>query len=338
MTKLLAASFLTLAMLLGACQQDPQSSMTNPVFPQASRTTAANPKIVYVSSDGHLAVMDSDGTHQTVINTSDVNRNGNNLRPMWSTGSSVSYATNILSNDTVYSSIRAIDVSVNSSGTAIGSNIRSLAAYSYVQSDASKQGASCWSPSWSSTSSVNQIAYSVVARNGSAKYLCRVSASTGIVDTLWSTTDQIRSNPTWNSDDSRIAVSCYNGTRGYIIVLNTSTKAVTDSIYLGSHSPSYIEWSRAAGSVNKLAIIDGGDYHLYYLTPSNGSSLESTGIATYGATWSPSNSTVMYNYTRTSGGSRNYTYPLVTVRPSSTTTTTVVSDFGYRIEQLNWHR
>src|SRR5258708_1184339 len=110
--------------LLESCK-DNSSNLLMPLKTSAGGgSTAANPAIVYLDGSGNLAVMDSDGTHQTaILSPSAATINGDYGRPNWAPGSSIVFGGSTNHKDSIY----AIDESVNSSGVPTGSNLRAIA-------------------------------------------------------------------------------------------------------------------------------------------------------------------------------------------------------------------
>jgi len=264
--------------------------------------------------------MDTDGTHNTAVQVAGVSTSIINYTylPGWSpTGGSICFTQ--WGSATAPDTIKAIDVSVNSSGVPVGSNLRTIVGL--PDQTVRLNGAY-----WSSTSAVGMIAYTT--RDGATNSLYVVSQSGGTptkicsVDTAWMHFGLTLKNPTWSPDDSRLAVcrdSSANASTAtsMILIFNTSTWACVDSIAI-TGGVFGLEWSRS-GSMNKLAFVDfvSGSNHLYYCDPTTGATPTTYGLVGSYPTWSPNNSSVMY--VNSSGLTKNI--PL-------TSTTTSVSSFG----------
>ena len=288
----LFAGLLLAGVILNSCRQGSTLTDTMPMRTgSGGGTTAANPVVVYTKNGGAaIGVMDADCSHRTVVYTG---ANGATVNtPSWSPGSSIAFRLG--SGTKTY--IMAEDVSVNSSGIPVGSNLRTIDSSSWYADSLQIQ----W-PSWSSTSSIDQIAYGLYGAHN--YYVCRISASGGARNIVYTSPVNIYPySVAWSPDDSKIAVALgdrNNSAWGAIIVISASTNTVTDSISLASVAGS-IDWSRT-GTTNKLLYsISGGD--LYYLTPSSGSSPTAAGLFYSGSsfqephegTWSPNNGSILY--------------------------------------------
>ena len=160
-------------------------------------------------------------------------------------------------------------------------------------------------------------------------------------------------------DDSKIAVLLDSQYTWYsVVIVNASTGATTDSIPLSGSPTSqwYLsEWSRTG--LNSLLLTKQSDAHIYYLTPTSGSTpiqgiacggVDPNGIpiSPLGATWSPNNSSIMFPYSTQpySGkcGCYPYTEALQKVTPFTTNATTVQSSFEskmpYASARFHWHQ
>jgi len=321
MNKLLSPSLRwasTIASLMGAlffftsCKEDPQSA-NGPVQTFSPNGSAANPALTYAAGvyqnnnlvGSAIFVADSDANHQTKITQTFSNGVG---APSWSpTGSSICFHQAAPSGP---DTIRAIDVSVNSHGTPVGSNYRTIYGFPSTSVFISP-GASV---SWSSTTSMGQIAY--CTSNGSGiTGLWVISQSGGTPTNIFSVntatwTFQTALNyPTWCPDDSKLAVvraDSFNihGAASTIMIFNTSTWTYVDSVKVPGKVTA-IEWSRTGS--NKLAfglVMHGGANvdTLNYCDATFGSTRSNNGIIlSGGVTWSPNNSSLLYTGTTTGG-------------------------------------
>jgi hypothetical protein len=334
----------TLGFGLTACEQDPGSNVNSSGDPslgaRGTTTTAADPKIAYIEYNNatyKLGVMDTSSANQTLVYTPP---SGSVIdRPYWSPSNSVLWAEYPSSGNTT--SIRAADISV-SGGVAVSSNVRTI----HSESD---DTARIRFPTWSSTSSVNKIAFACYRGSSGGtprtSYVCTVSGSGGSLDTFFTVTEGVVQGIAWNGDDSRIAVYTRNGSAGKIVIINASTRLVTDSMtftdisnYGGLNS---LEWSRT-GSVNKLAFVLDG--MIQYIAPTTGSSptTQNVGkgsapitIANY-ASWSPNNSSIMFIKGTYTSSCQCDKHSLV----KNTAQTSTVKDIDKTFEAtaLSWHR
>jgi hypothetical protein len=190
--------------------------------------------------------------------------------------------------------IKAIDVSVNSKGVAVGSNVRTI----YGLPDKT------WgvgTVAWSSTSTMGKVAFTEADPTGTHYGLWTVPANGGpptniySVDTSWLHRRVGLNFPTWSPDDSRLAVARGDSAQvTTIMIFNTTTWAYVDSIKVqapaGKSAGSLgIEWSRTG--LNKLAF--SMNSQLYYCDPSTGAIPATDGVATRAVTWSPNNSSIL---------------------------------------------
>jgi len=307
MNKLLSASLLTIMVLLAAsCKQDPQSANGPQTVLPLSSGNPAHPAITYAIY-GAIAVMDSDGTHQTtVLSPKGTETMGT---PNWSSsGGSIAYQ-DAAGGSSYVNSVKAMDISVNSRGVPVSSNVRTI--YATQNTDT----AFIVDPAWCSVSTTAQIAF--VRRYGGAGWgspnlglaqLCTVSQSGGTPTVLASykiLATQGNGNPlvishylypTWSPDDSKIAVA-REDTVGHwtIMIYNSSTGAAQDSIPF-SGTVACLEWSRTG--LNKLLFQETPNsstpWTIYYCDPTTGSTPTTNSVTGSNPTWSPNNNTVMY--------------------------------------------
>ncbi len=337
---------ISMALLVASCQQDPQSA-NGPNLPLAQgghggggSTTPANPAITYISSTtshGHttwgIAVMDTSGANQTVIYTPSTGYIVYN--PTWSpTGGSIAFAESDFSLGV--SAIKVIDVSVNSSGVAVGSNLRTIASWSASDSEGVFNNDDDCGPAWCQQSTTGKIAFLLYHTNwsGSPNHyrtdLCTIPQAGGTVTMLATRTPSNNGvadmlfAPTWSPDDSHIAARVFAGGPDPVLVFDM-TGAVTDSTPLATTSTNRpVRWSHSG--LNELVIGSGGTNPMYYLTP--GSSPTSESITGSTGTWSPNNSGIMY----LNGGA------MLKVIPNTTTATTVLSSASGIGGNLDWRQ
>jgi len=267
-------------------------------------STPAHPAIVYNHYNGkanEIEVMDSDGSHQTTL------LSGNGAFG-WSPGSSILMSGN---SDSLY----AADVSVNSNGVPVASNTRVIVSKSYRTTDSTVITGPA---SWSATSSVDKIAFTIrnihkYATSNGIFSICTQSASGGSWDTLHTfPPHDFVEGITWKADDSKIAVLLDSIATGSfsVVIFDASTGATTDSIPLPYNAAGWsnLAWSHGS-SVNLLALtrdtatpgrLENGGY-LCYLTPSAGSSPTTQNVATQvqsqyagDLTWSPSGANLIF--------------------------------------------
>jgi hypothetical protein len=336
-TLLFALATLAAASLLSSCKQD-GGSINGPgtALPLKSSPPPANPAIAYYGTNSNgkyiIEVMDTDASNQTAIITA-ASTTELLAYPTWSpTAGSISYLDGATNSNVA--AIKAADVSVNSKGVPVASNIRS------IFTNSTSDTASISTPAWSSVSSTGEIAF--VRNHQGSKLglaeLCIVSTSGGSATVLQSasglnssgTVQKHYLSPSWSPDDSRIAVVrrdtsiAPNGTTNIctILIIDPSTGTATDSIKTTMYV-SWLEWSRSGMNELALTAATSSGSELYYVTPSTGSTIAGNGIANAGSvTWSPNNSSVL-----TQGHATNY---LVKVTPFTTSTSNVESTaWGY---------
>lgn len=259
--------------------------------------------------------MDSDATDQTElyrVTSASITVGGSQT---WSPdGSSIVFT--LQGSGSIPDTIKAIDVSVNSDGEAVGSNLRTILGLSGTS-------VRIKNPFWCSASSTGKVAYTT--HNGATESLWVMSESGGTpteifrVDTAWTHYSVPLGTPTWNSDDSRLAIIRIGsyGSSTTIMIFNTSTWAYVDSIAV-SGAISGLEWSRSG--MNKLAfgLYASGVYSINFCDPTTGASPTTSGVCGQYPTWSPNNSSVIYTAQPGSSLGKNI--------PGTTTTSQVSSD------------
>jgi hypothetical protein len=335
-------SFCALLLVAGAflvgCDQDPNASGPD-IRPMAAKGTSSitNPALVWtgaIQGDGQQSdaasyysaiwVADSSfstGTH--LVLKAKANRYSMyfNGVPGWSpSGGSVCLVQKGI--NTMPDSIKAFDISVstkkgNSYGDPVGSNERTLIGFANTNSRIRNAF-------WSSTSTMNKLAYTTI--NGTTESLWVISGSGGTPTNIWTVDNLTLESPTWNADDSRLAVVRNNASGGTatIMIFNTSTGAYVDSISV-SGAIKGLEWSRSG--MNKLAfgLNASGSDKLYYCDPTTGATPATNNVAGVNPTWSPNNSSTMYM--NTSGLNKNV--------PFTTSTTSVLTFGGFGVK---WKR
>jgi hypothetical protein len=328
---------LVLGLGFAACNQpnttESENFMDQPMK-AAPPNTIAKPAIVYTdaATGTVLHVMDSSGTNQTVVYTGSAGVS----TPNWSPGNSIVFVES--------GSIKTAEITVNSSGVAVSSNMQTIASVSSTTHILTKAV-------WSSTTTVNAIAFPIQAKSntGANNYLCIMSASGTIWDTLYTTPyDQYAGGLTWSPDDAKLAVLMESRSTGdnWFVILNTSTGAITDSIPVNLEITSNnfrnnVEWSRASGTINKLAFVSHEMVgpRICYLTPTSGSTPTTNNVSLPIAgtlTWSPNNSSLMYVHAEWSNKCRCEVFSLSKNRTQSTTTSSV--DNSFSAGSMNWHR
>ena len=355
--------------LLTGCQQDPSSTGSPSVRPltvHGGTSSAAHPALTYEGSETYhgstyrtLAVMDTDGTHQTNI------YGGHSMSASfwynwgsWSpTGGAICFYQSNLNTSAPQDTLKAIDVSVNSSGTAVGSNVRTI--YAFPNGDGSTAGLA-----WSSTSTMNKIAfvsanannkintlYIISTTGGTPQKVCQIDGSTFVKENGSIVGHRMGLlYPTWSPDDHRLAVNRCDSSdvatgvtvANTIMIFNTtdngSTWTYTDSIKTSSSAYPYnfspfqsLDWSRSNGGIDQLAFANSGSNILYHCTPTTGSTPTSIGVSGYAPVWSPNNSSILY-YNTTNGDVSKIT-------PFGTSVTNVISSPAIAsIRQIRWKR
>jgi hypothetical protein len=290
-------------------------------------TTPANPALSYISSSrSHgqtyqtVAVMDSDYTHQTSIYGDGISTSNRYYGPSWSpTGGSLGFMQSSGSVSAPADVIKAVDVTLNSDGTVSGTNARTVYTLPSNLADNSLMVA------WSNTSGTNMIAFGTRYVGDSRRTVWVVPASGGTPVKVWECDSSFVKEdgsvvghqmpvgwPTWSPDDSHIAferldsgtLSTYTtaGTTKAVTIMIFSTTdhgatwTYTDSIkHTSTGANAYypdLEWSRTG--LNKLALWDYEDGHLYYTDPTSGATPVTDGIAGGGISWSPNNSSIVH--------------------------------------------
>ncbi|MDP4220750.1 MAG: hypothetical protein Q8916_05670 [Bacteroidota bacterium] len=304
-----SAMILAIALFAG-CQQDPSSGITQPMPLKApvSGTTTANPALVwsgYVYTKSHgqttqysaIFVGDSNLANSTSVQVAKdwIGAVAFDGAPGWSpTGSSIcltqrGYPQNG-NTGTVPDTIKAFDISVNSSGVPVASNLRTIVGLA-------DQTVRMNNAFWSSTTTMGKIAYSTADGSTNSVYVVDQSGLTAPSKIYsYDATGGVKlGDPTWNPDDSKLAFIRTSSTASTILIYNTSDWSLADTIDVSGQIFG-LEWSRSG--MNKLAfsVYASGSYHLYYCDPSTGATPTTNSVASNAGypTWSPNNSSVMY--------------------------------------------
>lgn len=330
-------AILSAAMYFTGCETDLNSNSGAPdLQPMAAGSSAdAHPAIAFrtiVTSKNKnysaIAVMDSDGTDQAVIYTLSATTDSNSIfpGPCWSPdGGSVAF---YIYGRNVSDGIVLRDVSV-SHGKAVGSNTRTI----YTPDTGYVRGLS-----WCSLSSTDKIAFTTLA-SGSGSRLYTIASSGGTPTLIYQSNTanglHFYDNPTWSPDDSKIAFVDRAHSSGIdtLRVVSVSTGELLASIPLGATYTvsACIEWSRTG--LNQIVL--GIDYtnnqtydaKLYYVTPTEGSTLTTDNVNGADPTWSPNNSfvaSIVYGSSSTT---------LQKTATGGTTTTTIATG---KIWNPNW--
>jgi hypothetical protein len=254
-------------------------------------TTPADPALTYVGSTtvkgktySTLYVMDVDGTHLTNIYRVPSSTMVLYSSPTWSADGSSIVFTQSGNGTSNPDTIKAIDVSVNTSGQVVTSNIRTISV--------APSGVKYKNPFWCS-SDVGQIAFT--SDETGTNSLWTVSTAGGSptlitsVDKSWTGSANPLGTPTWNGDDSRLAMIRIGSNNTTIMIFSTSTWEYIDSITVAG-TISGLEWSRA-GSTNALAY--GVSGKLYYVEPTTGAIPTTNNAVGNFPAWAPDNSSLM---------------------------------------------
>ena len=322
---------------LSGCQQDPNSTgspRTQLPLSNPHGSTTAHPALVYtgaVITTSHktsttysaIYVADTDMGNRTSVQVATTSTSSvlYGATPGWSpNGSSICFTQSGEGSPRHPDSIKAFDVSVNSSGVPVGSNVRTVFGLP-------SNSVRLKNPFWSSTTTMGKIAYSTQEAGTNSLYVVSQSGGTPTliyrVDTSWVHYALPLGDPTWSPDDSKLACLRIgsNGTVTTIMIFGTtdngSTWTYNDSISV-SGGVDGLEWSRN-GSVNELTfgLVSGGTSEISFVTPTTGATPVTSFVAGVFPTWSPNNSSVMY----VNAGYLYKNTPL-------TTSTTTVTNFG----------
>jgi hypothetical protein len=294
----LCSFLLTAGLVLAGCEEPSSTASSDPSFGGkpgggGGSSTPADPELTYVGSStikgksyATLYVMDVDGTHLTAVHrcaTTTVSLNGS---PTWSPDGGSIVFTQRGNGSTIPDSIKVIDISLNSSGQPVGTNLRTIVGLSSVS-------VGLKNPFWSATSTSDLIAYTT--DDGTTNSLYTVSANGGSpslinsVDKTWAGHSNPLGVPTWNGDDSKLAMIRIGVNSTTIMIFNTSTWDYIDSIVV-SGSIFGLEWSRS-GSTNSLAYSTNGK--ISYVEPITGAIPTTNNANGAYPSWAPDNSTLM---------------------------------------------
>jgi hypothetical protein len=316
----LASLLFLAAAFISSCEQDP-TSIGSSDLSLGGKPVAANPALVWVGAQliggvAYPALYVGDSTISPTARIHTVSSTSVHLMgaPTWSpSGGSVVFSQ--VGSGSIPDSIKAIDISVNTKGNVVSSNLRTIVAQTSTSSRVKNSF-------WSSTAGANKIAYT--QDDGASNSLWIVSASGGSptqvasIDETWAGSTSGLGYPTWNADDSRLAVVRHGNNSAMIMIYNTSTWEYVDSIAVDG-TIFGLEWSRAGA--NKLAFglqaVGGTTNKLYFVTPTTGSTPTTNNVLGSYPTWSPNNSSVLYFNSQNA-------YKNV----PGTTSTTLISNFG----------
>lgn len=256
-------------------------------------STPADPELCYVGrstvkgkSYMTLFVMNADGSNHTQIarrTSTDYAYGGS---PSWSPdGGSIAF-TQMGDGVNQPDTIKAIDVSVNSNGQVVTSNLRTIYGLSTVS-------VRLKNPFWSATSGTDQIAFTTDEDGSNSLYTVPASGgSPTLVTTIskaWAGHTNPLGTPTWNGDDSKLAMIRIGINNTTIMIFNTSDWSYIDSITVVG-SIFGLEWSRA-GNTDKLAY--GLSNKLYYVDPTTGAVPTTNNVPGQYPAWSPDNGSLM---------------------------------------------
>lgn len=312
---------LSLAVLLAGALSSCKTESPMPTGPDmtplktsasGSKSTPAHPAFAYLgratvnrTTFWSVFVMDSDGTHQTNLFPNGLNGHlittDGTMQPTWSpSGNSIAFC---VGNSTYTDSIYAFDISVNSSGVPVSSNLRLIYGGSIHIVNVA----------WSNTSTTGQIAFNTI--NGNTDDVWVVSQSGGTPVNVWHDTAGNGHMQSWSPDDSKLCFNrrvIVNGTvtGRYLMIFNTtdqgSSWSYVDSIWLPISTygiANGVEWSRGGtwGTTGKIAFTCaspsdqyGTSGTLYYVAPSTGATPTTNGVLAMYPTWDPTNATLAF--------------------------------------------
>ncbi len=282
---------LGISILLASCAQNP-SSPDGPqnILPLSTSTPAANPALTYVgevtirrTTYPTIAVMNADGSNQTNIYTSPTSGNFSlGVSPCWSpNGSSVAWIEN---NDT----IKAIDVSVNTHGVPVGSNLRTIYATTAGSNNFVIHGLA-----WCSNSSTGEIAFVASYSTGGgtgASTVYTISQSGGTPTSVITESQNLCYSVSWSPDDSKIAFSGHTASAPaawYLRVADASSGSLLEADSLPQVNN--VEWERSGSTIS----FDNAGV-IYYLDYGSGNGEYTQSVAGTNPTWSPDDANVMF--------------------------------------------
>lgn len=350
------------ALMVAGCSEAPTTSSSQDPMSKPSPSTPANPVLTYegtTTSKGKtyqtVAVMNADGSHQTNLYGTDQPLGHYFMSESWSpTGTSICFADINGNSAAPADAIKAIDVSVNSSGNVVGSNVRTV--YALPTNVGINPGLA-----WSSTTTMGKIAFTTFNPSNTVRTLWVIPQSGGTPIKVWECdSSYIKGNgsvighrqpltfPTWSYDDHRLAVIRQDSATApnpyavnTIMIFNTtdngSTWSYADSIKVpgsGNISVQGLEWSRNANGINKIAYSNAANGLLYYVDPTTGAVPTTNGVQGSYPAWSPDNGAIIFN--NLASNSRGY---LSKVIPFTTTVTNIVTNpafSGYPL--VRWKR
>jgi hypothetical protein len=340
------------ALIAVGCNEAPTTSSPQELMSKPPASTPANPALTYQgtgnskgSSYQTVAVMDADGSHQTNLYGSAQTAGQFFMYESWSpTGTSIAFVQTNGSATAPVASIKALDVSVNSSGAAVASNVRTI--YNLPANTDVNVGLA-----WSSTVTMGKIAYATWDPVSSTRTLWVIPQTGGAPIKVWGCDAtyvkedgsvighrQPLTSPTWSPDDHMLAaIRADSATTATPYVVSTimifsttdngGTWSYTDSIKVpGTTGPGVagLEWSRNASGINKLAYYNAGDWSLYYVSPVTGAVPTTNGVKGRYPAWSPDNGLIIFQ--NLGGGGNGSSSYLSKIVPFTTNVTNIVPE------------
>jgi hypothetical protein len=297
-----------------------------------------------------VSVMNADGSHQANFYGTSQAATDNLRDECWSpNGASVGFIHDNGNTTAPVAAIKAIDISVNSSGTVVGSNVRTI--YNAPANTGITPGTA-----WSSTATMGKYAFATYNPSNSNRTLWVVSQTGGSPIKVWGSDStyvkengsvmghrQTLSSATWSPDDEHLAAVRADsaGTTTptamvTIMIFRTSDNGLTwsydDSIKVagGASMPvSGLEWSRNGNGINKLAYNNFNDGFLYYVDPSTNAVPFTNSVPGRFPTWSTNNSVISY---------WNSSYYHTVVPFTTTVSYTFANPAYYQSPAIHWKR
>lgn len=308
---------------LAACEQDPNSSepagnfMDQPNAAPSKTTPDAHPAFLLSSNDYfvykgqyvtryRLAVCDTDQTDRTVVYTCASQYDNLNSATWSASGASASFVEMVNGVTKTYK-IRALDVSVPTSGKTAGipqvSNLRTLVSTSdKITFQAWGRSASADLIAYMTQSSSEYAVYTISVSGGGPTKIYSIATSSGSLSGL-----------SWSPDGSQLAIGEQNGSDWAIKLINTSG-TVNTTLASGLYQRiALIKWSRAGSNQLAYSAVPAGitpgyagqlGHNLYLISAASGSTptLLKEGYTAYDeqrgynpSLWSPDNSELVYH-------------------------------------------
>ncbi|HVK37575.1 MAG TPA: hypothetical protein VNA88_03520 [Candidatus Kapabacteria bacterium] len=329
------------ALFLHGCGEAPTDSSRLTPLSKPPVTVKANPVLAYVGTTSYkgalvqtVAVMNEDGSNQkSLFGASEPS--GHRFQDVsWApTGSTLCFMQQAASTTTPEATIKTVDVSISSTGTVTGTNVRTL--YSLPTGDGAPGGME-----WSSTSTMGKIAYTTYNGSNTVRSL-RLLNQTGVgtPSVVWESDAsyikpdgtvlghrQTLSSPAWNYNDQQLAVvrADSSGTAFQYAVCtimifstadNGSTWTYTDSITVTGGSELSVwglSWSRGTSGIDKLAYANLNDNLVYYVDPTTGAVPTTNGVRGRIPTWSPADTAIVFVGTGTGSAYLSRLVPMTT--------------------------